>query len=188
MVWLWLGVGLWVVLHFIPSLGRGLRTSLIASLGEKTYKIAFAVGVVASIVLMVIGWRAAVPADIYTPPAWGAPVAVVLVLVAFLLFGFARAKTNVKRVIRHPQLTGLVVWAIAHLLANGDSRSVVLFGVLGLWALVEMALINRREGAWVRPDAVPMATEIRPIVASVIIFAVLLAAHPFLFGVAAVQR
>lgn len=188
MGWLWLGVGLWVVLHFVPSLGRGLRTSLIGAVGETPYKIGFAVGIVASVLLMVVGWRATVPVDLYVPPAWGAPVAVVLVLVAFLLFGFARAKTNVKRVIRHPQLTGMVVWAVAHLLANGDNRSVMLFGVLGLWALVEMPLINRREGAWVRPEPVAGTAVIRPMVIGVVIFAVVLVAHPFLFGVAAIQR
>lgn len=188
MIWLWLGVGLWSGLHFIPSLARGLRDSLIERLGDKAYKILFALGVVCSIALMVLGWRSTTPVDLYVPPSWGAPVASALVLVAFLLFGLAHAKTNVKRLIRHPQLTGLVIWSIGHLLANGDNRSVVLFGVLGCWALVEMPLINRREGAWVRPDPVPLKAEIRPVVTGLIIFAVFLFAHPYLFGVSPIPR
>ena len=183
MVWLWLGVGLWSALHFMPSLARGPRALLIARLGDKTYRILFSLGVVGSIALMVLGWRATTPVEIYTPPPWGHPVANALVLVAFLLFGLAHAKTNVKRVIRHPQLTGLVVWAIGHLLANGDSRSVVLFGALGVWALIEMPLINRREGRWVRPGPVPLTAEIRPVAIGLVIFAVVLFAHPYLFGV-----
>lgn len=183
MVWLWLGLGLWCGLHFLPSLAQGLRALLIARLGDKTYKILFSLGILGAIVLMVLGWRATVPVGLYVPPSWGHPVANALVLLAFLLFGLAHAKTNVKRIIRHPQLTGLAIWAIGHLLANGDSRSVVLFGVLGIWALIEMPLINRREGRWVRPDPVPLKAEIRPVATGLVIFAVVLFAHPYLFGV-----
>jgi len=183
MIWLWLGVGLWSGLHFIPSLARGLRASLIERLGEKAYKILFSLGVVGSIALMVLGWRSTTPVEIYQTPPWGPPIASALVLVAFLLFGLAHARTNVKRFIRHPQLAGLVIWAIGHLLANGDSRSLTLFGVLGLWALVEMPLINRREGRWARPDPVPPRAEIRPVATGLIVFAVFLFAHPYLFGV-----
>lgn len=183
MIWLWLGVGLWSGLHFIPSLARGMRASLIGRLGENAYKILFSLGVVGSIALMVLGWRSTTPVEIYNPPIWGPPIANALVLVAFLLFALAHAKTNAKRFIRHPQLTGLVIWAIGHLLANGDSRSFVLFGVLGLWALVEMPLISRREGGWDRPEPVPPRAEIRPVVIGLIVYAVFLFAHPYLFGV-----
>lgn len=183
MIWLWFGVALWSGIHLIPSLAQGLRASLIERLGETPYKIVFAVGIVLSVVLMVVGWRSAIPTGIYSPPAWGAPLGSLLILVAFVLFGVAHGKTNVKRVLRHPQLTGLVLWSIGHLLANGDSRSLTLFSVLGLWAIVEMLLINRREGAWVRPDPVPLTAEIRPVATGLVIFAVFFAAHPYLFGV-----
>lgn len=183
MIWLWLGVALWSGIHFIPSLAQGMRASLIQRLGETPYKVVFALGIVLSIVLMVVGWRSTIPVGIYSPPPWGAPVGSLLVLVAFVLFGVAHGKTNVKRFLRHPQLTGLVLWAIGHLLANGDSRSLVLFGVLGLWAIVEIMLINRREGAWARPDPMPVTGEIRPVVTGLVIFAVFLFAHPYLFGV-----
>jgi len=188
MAWLWLGLALWVVLHLIPSLAPALRSTLLQRLGETPYKSIFSLGIVASIVLIVIGWRATTPVDVYTPPAWGPPATGILVFVAFLLLAFASANTNLKRVLRHPQLTGLVVWAIAHLLANGDNRSLALFGVLGLWALVEMPLINRRAGPWQRPDPAPNTAAIRPAIAGIVMFAVFLFAHPFLFGVTPFPR
>lgn len=183
MLWLWLGVALWSSIHLFPGLAQNTRAWLIERLGERPYKIIFALGIVGSIVLMVAGWRSAAPTGIYVPPSWGAPVGSALVLVAFILFGAAHGKSNVKRFIRHPQLTGVVLWAIGHLLANGDNRSLVLFGALGLWAIVEMLLINRREGAWTRPGPVPLAVELRPVLAGLVIFAVFLFAHPYLFGV-----
>ncbi len=183
MTWLVIGLLLWSGLHFVPGLARGFRGALIDRVGEKTYSGVFAVGVVVSIVLMVVGWRSAVQWNVYEPPLWGRPVGILFILIAFLLFGFAKAKTNVKRFIRHPQLTGLIAWAVGHLLANGDNLSLLLFGGLGLWALIEMPLINRREGAWQKPDRVPVAAEIRPILIGVAIFAAFFAAHSYLFGV-----
>lgn len=53
----WLGVALWSDLHFIRSLARGLRASLIERVGEAPYKIVFSLGVIGSIALMVVGWR-----------------------------------------------------------------------------------------------------------------------------------
>jgi uncharacterized membrane protein len=72
---------------------------------------------------------------------------------------------------------------MAHLLSNGDTRSLVLFGVLGSWALVEIRLISRREGPWRRPDAQPLQAELKPIFAGVIGYLVFFVAHPYLFGV-----
>ncbi|MEE9375658.1 MAG: NnrU family protein [Rhizobiaceae bacterium] len=183
MIWLILGLALWVVLHFIPSLGIGFRTSLREKFGAKNYQMWFSIGVVLSIVLMVIGWRSADQEFVYEPPEWGAHIGMLLVLLGFIFFGLSHAKTNLKQYVRHPQLTGLIMWAIGHLLANGDNLSVILFGTLGVWALVEIPLINRREGAWVKPEKVPLSAEIRPVVTGLIVFTVFFLAHPYLFGV-----
>ena len=183
MIWLWLGVIVWGVVHAMPSLAPGVRAGLVGRLGDNGYKIGFALAIVGSIVLMVIGWRSATVDIVYEPPAWGRHPAMLLMLLAFLLFAFAHGKSNLKRFIRHPQLTAVVLWAVAHLLANGDSRSVVLFGVLGAWALVEMALINRRDGAAEPPEPRPWSAEAKPVVIGVVIYAVFLFLHPYLFGV-----
>lgn len=183
MIWLWLGVLLWSGLHLFPAVAPDARAGLVRRLGEIPYKIAFAVLMLGAVVLMVVGWRAAPPISIYLPPAWGPAAGMVLILFAFLLFGWANATTNVKRFVRHPQLTGFVLWAVGHLLANGDYRSIVLFGVLGLWALSEIPLINRRQGAWTRPEPVPLKAEIRPLLIGLGVFVVVLIAHPWLFGV-----
>jgi uncharacterized membrane protein len=93
--------------------------------------------------------------------------------------------TNLKRWIRHPQLTGVAVWGLAHLVANGDTRSLVLFGGLGAWAVLEIVLINRREGAWQKPAPLPITADLKPLVAAAVAFALLLYLHPWIAGGAA---
>lgn len=183
MIWLILGVVIWSGVHFIPSLGLAFKTKFIEGFGENGYKIGFSIVVVLSIILMFVGWRSTLPDALYVPPAWTVPLANILMIIAFLLFGAAKHPTRIKRFIRHPQLTSVIVWAIAHLISNGDSRSVILFGGLGLWALLEIPLINAREGAWVKPEPPSMGKEVQGVVISLVIFAVVLFLHPYFAGV-----
>jgi uncharacterized membrane protein len=67
-----------------------------------------------------------------------------LVLIAFYLFAASGARTWLGQKMRHPQLTGVKTWALAHLLVNGDLPSFILFGGLLAWAVVEVILINRQ--------------------------------------------
>ena len=105
-----------------------------------------------------------------------------------MLFGAAHQPTRIKRVVRHPQLTGMLVWSLSHLLSNGDTRSLALFGGLGLWALIEMLLISRREGAWQKPHGPALSIEVRGIVISTVVFFVLVFLHPYFAGVSAIPR
>jgi len=188
MVWLYLGVFLFVMLHFVPGVAPGLRMSLIDRFGENPYKGIFSLLLISSIVLMVIGWRSAAPHFVYLPPTWGTPLASALMLISVMLFGAAQQPTRIKRYIRHPQLAGMAVWSGAHLLSNGDSRSLVLFGGLGIWALIEMPLINMREGKWRRPFGPALSVEVRGIVISAVIFFVLVFLHPYFAGVSPIPR
>ena len=188
MIWLCIGVLLFMLVHFVPSLARGFRDSLIARIGEHPYKGVFSLLLVISIALMVFGWRSTTPEFVYLPPAWGTPLTSVLMLISVMLFGAAHQPTRIKRYVRHPQLTGMAVWSASHLLSNGDSRSLILFGGLALWALIEMLLINRREGAWVRPDAPALSVEIRGVLISVVVFFVLVFLHPYFAGVSPIPR
>jgi hypothetical protein len=77
----------------------------------------------------------------------------------------------------------VATWAGAHLLANGDSRSLVLFGGLGVWAVLEIILINRRDGAWEKPEPLPLSADVTPLIAAAVAFAVLLFVHPWISGV-----
>lgn len=176
------GLALWVVVHLFPAICKNMRTGIIEKVGLKPYKGMFALTILASVVLIVIGWRSIEPQYIYYPEAWMRHVTFLLVLIAFILFAAAKSKTNIKRILRHPQLTGLVIWSIGHLLANGEDRSIVLFATLGIWAILEIIVINRREGAWQKPEPVPVKKDVFTVVAGVVVYVVFVFLHPFITG------
>jgi uncharacterized membrane protein len=177
------GVIIWSGVHLFPALARGPREVLIAKLGRNPYRGLFSLLIFGALALIVIGWRSAAPAAVYTPPLGAGPFPAALVFFAFVLFFAARAPTNIKRLLRHPQLTAVLVWAVAHLLANGADRDLALFGGLGLWSVAEILACNRRDGGWVRPAPAPFLGDAVVVIIGAVIYAVVLYFHGRLFGV-----
>lgn len=177
-----LGVLLWSFTHLMPAAFSGLRKGLISRLGENGYKGVFTLLMVLAIYLVISGWKATVPETVYVPPLWGRHVTALLMLAGFVLFFAPYPPNNIRRALRHPQLTGVACWGIGHLLANGEGRSIVLFGGLALWAIIEMVVINRRDGAWTPPAAVPRKNDILLVAATLVAYVVVAAAHQWLFG------
>ena len=182
-----LGIGLliWVVVHLFPSVFPAARQSLITRLGNMTYQGVFALCILAGLLLIIFGWRNAVPTQVYTPPVALREPGMLLVVVGFILMAAANfPATRIKRFIRHPQLTGVLLWAIAHLLMNGDSRSLLVFAVIGLWAPVSMLTINHRDGIWTRPDPPAGWTpEIIIVAAGIAVAALAVYFHEYLAGI-----
>ena len=145
MIWLILGLALWIGAHFFKRIAPGVRVGL----GDKG-KLLVTVLSLAGVVLMVVGYRAAEWVSLYTPLPGMGHANNTLMLVSLFLFGVGGTKGTLYPKMRHPMLWGVVVWSVAHLLVNGDQASLVLFGGMGVWAFAEMVLINRAEG-WVPP-------------------------------------
>lgn len=178
-----LGLLLWSGVHLFPAMAAYKRKKLMAKIGVVPYKLVFALLIVTSVIIMVIGWRSITPTYFYILPLWVNYLTLVIVVLAFILFAAAQTKTNIKRLLRHPQLTGLIFWSIGHLLANGDSRSLLLFLGLLVWAVVQIIMTNKRDGKWVRPEKVPMLNDIITLVIAMAVFTAFLFAHPYIAGV-----
>jgi len=179
-----LGLLLWSLVHFLPSVGAPVKTRILqTNFGKKAYQGIFSLLLILAIVLMVMGWKQTIPTHLYTLPAFTQPLALLLMLSGFICLVAANLPAKIKSVIRHPQLTGVLLWASAHLMLNGDNRSLLLFGGLGLWAILEIVFINRREGAWVKPDNTSWSKTALAIVIGCVLFSVLAFFHPYLAGV-----
>jgi uncharacterized membrane protein len=175
MILLLLGLALWIGAHVFKRLAPERR----AAMGEKG-KGPVAIAIVAGILLMIVGYRWAAFVPVYDPPSWGRHANNLLVLIGFYLFAVSGAKSRLHRHIRHPQLTGFGLWAFAHLLANGDLASVILFGGLLAWAGLEIVLINRAVPVWTPPPVAPMRKEVSAVVITLVLFGVAALVHIWL--------
>ena len=177
------GVLLWSVVHLFSAVAVDLRKKLIDRIGEYPYKGLYALLLIFSLYLILSGWESTVPEEIfYTAPDWGGYAAGVLVFVGFILFIAPYPPNNIKRILRHPQLISMVCWGTGHLLAIGSPRSIVLFGGLTAWALVEIILINRRDGDWIKSDKVSHLKDLSLVLFGSLAFAVFLFTHHLIFG------
>jgi len=188
MLLLFVGVVLWGGVHLAPSLATQTVERIRARLGANAYRGVFSLLIVLSLVLIVVGWRATPEVYLYILPPWSRWATFFLTFLAFVLLGATHYPTAIKRVVRHPMLAGVAVWALAHLLTNGTTRSLLLFGYLGVWALLEIRLINARDGEAGKPSTPGMAREIRGLLISAAVFAVFMWLHPYFAGVSPLPR
>ncbi|MEC7760345.1 MAG: NnrU family protein [Pseudomonadota bacterium] len=175
MLLLILGVLLWALSHLFKRIAPDAR----ANLGDKGRGLV-ALASFAGIALMVIGYKMADGAVL-----WGRHPATVginnlLMLFAVYLFAVSGMKTWLASKIRHPMLTGVKVWTLAHLLVNGDVPSFVLFGGLLVWAVLEVILINRQAKPAKATGPFPVGKEIGAVVGALIVYAVIAGVHTWL--------
>ncbi len=177
-----IGLALWSVVHLMASIGIGLKQLWISRLGEKSYLLLAAALIAGSLALIVFGWRGAEVAPVYKPLESLKPITLLLMVLAIMLFVASSHASRINSIIRHPQLTGVIAWSVGHLIQNGDTRSIVLFGWLGIWAILEIIFINRRDGEWVKHAPPSWAIEGRFLVISFIVYIGVIFLHPYISG------
>ena len=174
-----IGLLLWIGAHLFKRLAPGPRAAMQDRMGDAS-KGVIALVLVGSIVLMVIGYRAADSAFLWGRSPATTGINNLLMLVSVALFGLGNSKSRLRKKMRHPMLTGVIVWAAAHILVNGDTASLVLFGGMTVWALLEMALINRADPQFVPYEGGSVAGDIKLGIITIVVFAVIAAIHTWL--------
>lgn len=178
------GITIFCIVHLFKAAAPAARDNLIFKLGENPYKGIFSLLILGSLVMIVFGWKATIPTAIYVPPLGPGILPSLLVLIGLVLFFSSQAGGHIRRTLRHPQMLGTISWATAHLLTNGDSRSVLLFGSLVAWALLEIILCNRRDGPRTELPAASGKADFIAVVIGVVAFGLVGHFHLALFGVA----
>ena len=144
--------------HLLTALARKVREGLVSKLGAGPYKGAYSLVAIAGFALIVIGWRNADAAVIYAPPAYLKHVTSLLVLLALILLASAYLpKGKIAAAAKHPMLAGVKLWAFGHLLANGEVRSILLFGSFLAFAVIDRIVVKKRGDA--TPAAGPVVND-----------------------------
>jgi uncharacterized membrane protein len=142
-----LGLVLFLGTHAF-TMARGPRARLRERLGEGAYKGAYSLLSLVGIVLVSIGYgqyRADGYIPVWDPPVWTRHLSLLLVWVAFVAFVAAYLPGRIKSRLKHPMLAGVKIWALAHLISNGDLGSILLFGSFLAWAVAARISIKRRD-------------------------------------------
>jgi uncharacterized membrane protein len=182
-----LGLILFLGVHTLTT-QRDLRARFIASMGEGGYKIFYALVSIAGLAL--IGWgfadyRATGWIDIWNPPKAFKHITAALMLPAVILVVASYLRGRIYTTLKHPMLAGVKLWAVAHLLANGDLGSIILFGSFLAWAVFDRISLKRRPDAGAPPIPVggPGNDLIAIAVGIVAYLALAFAFHPVVIGV-----
>ena len=141
-----LGLAVFLGCHVFITL-RPQRAAVVARLGEWPYKGVLSLVSLVGIVLIAWGfarYRAMGYIDVWSPPPWTRHVTLLLVWPAIICIVAAYIPGDIKRVLKHPMLVGVKLWALAHLISNGDLGSIILFGSILAWAVFDRITLKRR--------------------------------------------
>ncbi len=184
-----LGLAIFFAVHTFTTL-RSRREEAIARLGAVPYRALHSILSLIGIVLIAKGYgdyRAAGYVPLWDPPRGLRHVAVLLMWPAFIALVATYAPAGViKAKLKHPMLVGVKTWALAHLLANGDAGSVILFGTFLGWSVYDRIAIKRRGEAGAADSGAAAGFgrgDIVAIAGGTVAFAVMLKLHPVLIGV-----
>ncbi len=181
MILLLAGLALWSGAHLLKRLAPDAHTNL----GARSKSI-IAIAIFWSVVLMAIGYRTWDSFDLFIVPTGLRHLNNLMVLVAIYLMSPAAEKGVLLNGVRHPMLIGFKLWALAHLMVNPDPASMVLFGGLLAWAVVEVIVINRADRGWSPRPRGKLAMDAMFFVASIILMGVIGMIHmhlgPMPFG------
>jgi uncharacterized membrane protein len=145
-----LGLALFLSVHLFTTL-RTVRAGVIARLGEGPYKGLYSLAAAIGLVLIIWGfghYRASGYIPVWDPPAILQPVALLLMWFSFVALAATYVPLGkIKSTLKHPMLTAVKAWALAHLLVNGDLGSIVLFGAFLVWAVCDRIAVKQRGDA-----------------------------------------
>ncbi len=166
---------------------REARADLIARFGEGPYKGLYSLASLVGFALIVWGfsrYRAEGLIAVWTPPTWTRHLTILLMWFAFVALACMNpAPSRIRGWLRHPMLVAIKIWALAHLLANGDAGGMLLFASFLAWAVYDRIAVKKRGNlgaprisAFTRADGVAL-------IIGTAAYAAMIVLHPWLIGV-----
>ena len=200
-----IALALFIGIHMMPGV-PGLRRTLRGAIGKLAYRVLFTLISIGAAVWIVFAHMDAPYTELWAAPSWTRLIPLAMMPLVLILFAGA-STPGMQKVTRHPQLWALLLWAGSHIPINGDAASVMMFGALALFALIDQPLIDariRREEPerWVEKfaatSAIPFVAALRGkgwpslkeigyvrIVAALVLYLVILFAHEHVIGFSA---
>lgn len=143
-----IGLLIFFLIHLVPT-SPDVRAGLARRFGGNTYKLIFSLLSLIGLALIVVGYHKlqinpGKNPQLWTPPTWSKHAAFALMLPAIILLVAAYVPSHIRTAVRHPMLAAIKIWALAHLIANGDLGSLVLFGSFLAYAVYDRISVKKR--------------------------------------------
>ena len=181
------GLVLFLGIHSVGIVAPAWRDAQVARRGEAAWKGLYSVVSVLGFVLLVVGYGLARQTSpvLYAPPTVLRHFALLLMVPVFPLLLAVYLPGRISSAVKHPMLTAVKLWAVAHLLANGTLVDVILFGAFLAWAVLDRIAVKRRSLPRVVPGAPrSAANDVIVLVGGLAIYvALVLWVHLWLIGV-----
>ena len=150
MAWLILGLVLFLGAHSVRIFADDWRSRTIEAWGEKAFKGIYALVSLVGFYALIVGYSEArmQPFVIWQPPTATRHISVLLMLFAsILLVATYIPRNHFKLRMGHPMILSVKVWALSHLLANGNLADLVLFGTFLAWSVLIFRVSRARDRA-----------------------------------------
>jgi uncharacterized membrane protein len=186
-----LGIIVFLSVHSLPIF-RETRALLIERFGLGPFKVFYSLVAAIGFALIVWGfhlYRAGGLIAVWTPPTWMRHVTILLMWFAFVAVACMNpAPGLIRGWLRHPMLVAIKIWALAHLLINGDAGGILLFGSFLGWAVFDRIAVKRRGDlgaprikSFTRADGIALGL-------GTVAYVAMIALHPFLIGVSVIDN
>ena len=180
------GLVLFLGMHSLGFLAPAWRARTIDRLGQGPWMgIAGLVSLI-GFVLLVWGYGEArvAPVGIWSPPVWTRHIGLLIMLPVFPLLLAMGLPGRIQSAVGHPMVTAVILWAAAHLIANGNLADIVLFGSFLVWSVADRISFLYRTPAPVQGAAPGKYNDLIAVVAGLGLYlAFLFRLHAWMFGV-----
>lgn len=164
----------------------GIKRVVVSAIGDALFAVFYSIISVIGFVLIIYGHILAHPSDIlWYPPVWTRTVALVAVPISLILIIAAYAPCHIRSFTRHPMTLGVFLWSGAHLMANGEIASLVLFGAFFVWSTIILAEAYLAGGQFARAGS--WMADLIVIIIGLAVTGVFAYFHMQFFGVAVIE-
>ena len=140
------GLFIFLGMHSVRIFAPHVRARFVGAYGEGRWKAAYSLVALLALIWMISGYTDAKIAlgFVWAPPVWTRHLALLLMLPALIFLVAAYVPSKIKAALKHPMLVAVKMWALAHLLANGLTVHIILFGAFLVWAVLDRISVKRR--------------------------------------------
>ena len=112
-------------------------------------------------------------------------ISFLLMPISIIFIVASQIKSNIKKVLGHPMLFGVLIWSFVHLLSTGDLRSIILFASFGAFSIIDIIFTRKTAEQGI---SFSILNDVVVIVVGLVLYSIILYFHEYVSGLQVVER